>query len=205
VFVNHASFKRAHPVIGAHHRVIHGATAGGTARAERLSSRCALSEHSIIAKNRARSRRTPSKTVAMRALLGVLALMATAAKGCTSAGPTATAASALSVASPGFLPAPCEQRAGDLYRPVVPSTIETIGARHVLTVSCDGTHSIYIAASSTVDPTPLHGRVLCVRYRYVDQPRPLMPCLRPPCPERERVVDIVEARITSREAGCSTP
>jgi hypothetical protein len=92
-----------------------------------------------------------------------------------------------------------------MHRPVVPAIIETIGARPVLTVSCEGTHSIYIATSSTVDPTPLLGRTVCVRYRYVDQPRPLMPCLRPPCPERERVVDIVEARVTSREAGCGTP
>jgi hypothetical protein len=142
----------------------------------------------------------------MKALLGVLALMAMTAEGCTSVGPTATAAaSTSSVAPPGFLPTQCEQRAGDLYGPVVPSTIETIGARHVLTVSCDGTHSIYIAASSMVDPTPLLGRLVCVRYRYLDQPRPVMPCLRPPCPERERVVDIVEARLTSREAGCRTP
>jgi hypothetical protein len=142
----------------------------------------------------------------MRALVGVMTLMAAATSGCTSAGPTAAGtASTSSVASPGFLPPQCEQRADELYRPVVPSTIETIGGRHMLTVACDGTHSIYIAARSTVDPTPLPGRLLCVSYRYMDQPRPAMPCLRPPCPERERVVDIVEARITSREAGCRTP
>jgi len=142
----------------------------------------------------------------MRALVAVIMLMATAGQSCTSAGSSASGAASTSPgAHASFLPPRCEQRADDLYRPVVPSTIETIGARRVLTVACDGTHSIYIAASSAIDLTPLLGRPVCVRYRYLDQPRPLMPCLRPPCPERERVVDIVEARITSREAGCGTP
>ena len=141
----------------------------------------------------------------MRTLLAVIVLMATA-QSCSSASSSVSGTASTSPgARTGFLPAQCEQRAGDLYRPTVPSTIETIGARHVLTVSCDGTHSIYIASAPTVDPTPMLGRPVCVRYRYVDEPRPLMPCLRPPCPERERVVDIVEARVTSREAGCGTP
>jgi hypothetical protein len=141
----------------------------------------------------------------MRVLLAVIGLMA-AGQSCTFAGsPASESTSTPPRARTGFLPARCEQRADDLYRPIVPSTIETIGERRVLTVACDGTHSIYIATVSTIDPTPLLGRSICVRYRFLDQPRPPMPCLRPPCPDRERVVDIVEARVTSREAGCGTP
>ena len=144
--------------------------------------------------------------MSVRALLAVLALMATAAQGCTSAASPPTSPAATSAVVPaGFLPPGCEQGADDLFRPVVAATIETLGSRQVLTVTCDGTHSIYVAARSTVDPMPLIGQPVCVRYRYVDQPRPPMPCLRPPCPDRERVVDIVEARVTTREAGCGTP
>ena len=142
----------------------------------------------------------------MSRLLAALALIVTVAQGCTSAAPPAAgAAPASTVAPAGFLPPRCEERADELYRPVVPATIEILGTRQVLTVTCDGAHSIYVAARSTVDPQPLIGRSVCVRYRYVDQPRPPMPCLRPPCPESERVVDIVEARVTTREAGCGTP
>ena len=144
--------------------------------------------------------------MSVRAFFAALALTATAAQSCTSAAPPPTGtASASAVVPSGFLPPRCEQRADDLYRPVVAATIETLGTREVLTVTCDGTHSIYVAARSTVDPKPLLGQPVCVRYRYVDQPRPPMPCLRPPCPDRERVVDIVEARATTREAGCGTP
>jgi hypothetical protein len=141
----------------------------------------------------------------VRALFAVIVSLAMAGHGCASANSPVAGSATPPDRATGFLPARCEQRADDLYRPVVPATIERLGTRPVLTVACDGTHSIYIKPGSTVDPTPLIGQPVCVRYRYVVEPRPAMPCLRPPCPDRERVVDIVEARLTSRAAGCPTP
>ena len=86
------------------------------------------------------------------------------------------------------------------------SKIEALGTRHVLTVSCEGTHSLYLARSQAIDIGRLLGRPVCARYRYVDQARPPMPCLRPPCPETERVLDLVEIRpAASPDAACGNP
>jgi hypothetical protein len=130
--------------------------------------------------------------------------------GCTSAGSPGVNSVAPATASPatasGFLPAACEQREGDLYRTLVASTIEALGTRHVLTVSCAGTHSLYLARAQALEIAPLLGQPVCVRYRYVDQPRPAMPCLRPPCPESERVLDLVEILpAASTHAACGNP
>jgi hypothetical protein len=138
---------------------------------------------------------------AVRALVLGIVSLAIAGQGCASAGSPGAGSATPPDRATGFLPPRCEQRTDDLYRPVVSATIEMLGARPVLTVSCDGRHSIYIKSGSAVDPA-LIGRPICVRYRYVEQPRPVMPCLRPPCPDRERVVDIVEARPASGDAGC---
>ena len=118
-------------------------------------------------------------------------------------GPPSTAPPAT---APGFLPAACEQRSGDVYRTLVASKIEALGIRHVLTVSCEGTHSLYLARSQAIDITKLLGQPVCARYRYVDQSRPQMPCLRPPCPESERVLDLVDVRpARSSQAACDNP
>jgi hypothetical protein len=137
--------------------------------------------------------------------------MAAVNQSCTSAGsaagtdpPPGTSQAATGTAT--FLPPQCEQRADDLYRTLVASRIAQLGTRYVLTISCEGTHSIYLKPSQAIDFAALLGQPICARYRYVDQLRPRMPCLRPPCPETERVLDIVEVRpATSPQAGCGTP
>ena len=104
----------------------------------------------------------------------------------------------------GFLPAACEQRSGDDYRTLVASRIEGLGPRHVLTVSCEGTHSLYLARAQAFDLAPLLGQPVCARYRYIDQPRSPMPCLRPPCPDSERVLELIEVRpAPSPHAACA--
>ena len=131
---------------------------------------------------------------ARRTLSLFVIAMAAVSQSCASAGTSArsdpspgTPQAAVGTAS--FLPPRCEQRVDDLYRTLVASKIEQLGTRYVLTVACEGTHSIYLA-----------------RYRYLDQLRPRMPCLRPPCPETERVLDIVEVRpAASPQAGCGAP
>lgn len=130
--------------------------------------------------------------------------------GCSSAGsPVANSgppSTAPPATGPGFLPAICEQRAGDVFRTLVASKIEALGTRHVLTISCEGTHSLYLARAQEIDLAKLLGQPVCARYRYVDQPRPPMPCLRPPCPESERVLELVEVRAAaSPQAGCGNP
>jgi protein SCO1 len=108
--------------------------------------------------------------------------------------------------SPGFLPAECEARSGELRGAVVASRIDKLGTRYVLTVSCKGTHSLYLARAQPFDVATMLGQPLCVRYRYVDEPRAPMPCLRPPCPDRERVLELAEVRpAASPEATCGDP
>lgn len=148
---------------------------------------------------------------ARRALSLFLIAMAAVSQSCTSAGSAASSdpspgAPQAAVGTASFLPPRCEQRTDDLYRTLVASKIEQLGTRYVLTVSCEGTHSIYLKPSQAIDFAALLGQPICARYRYVDQLRPRMPCLRPPCPETERVLDIVEVRpATSPQAGCGSP
>lgn len=154
---------------------------------------------------------TTASVSAKRALSLLFIAMAAASQSCTTPGSVASSnppagTSQAAIGSTGFLPPRCEQRVDDLYRTLVASTIEELGTRYVLTVSCDGTHSIYLKPSQAIDFAKLLGWPICPRYRYVDQLRPRMPCLRPPCPETERVLDIVEVRpATSPQAGCGTP
>jgi hypothetical protein len=146
-----------------------------------------------------------------RRIVSLSLLWLAAGYGCSSAAtPVAssdpTAAVPPRATAPGFLPAHCEERSGDLYRTLVASKVEALGTRHVLTVSCEGTHSLYLARSQKIDIAKLLGQPVCARYRYVDQPRPPMPCLRPPCPESERVLDLVEVRpAASPHAVCGNP
>ena len=106
----------------------------------------------------------------------------------------------------GLLPPACEARSGDVYRTLVASRIEALGARHVLTIACEGIHILYLGRAQPIDITPLLGQPICASYRYVDQPRSPMPCLRPPCPEGERVLSLVEVRsATATNAPCGNP
>ena len=149
---------------------------------------------------------------ARRTLSLFVIAMAAVSQSCTSASSSvansdpAPGTAPPSATAPGFLPALCEQRSGDLYRTLVASTIEALGTRHVLTVSCEGTHSLYLARAQAIDIAKLLGQPVCARYRYVDHPRPPMPCLRPPCPESERVLELVEVRpAASPHAACGNP
>ena len=99
----------------------------------------------------------------------------------------------------------CEVRTGDLYRTATAARIETVGGRPVLTLSCDGQRSIYLRVPSSVDLAGLAGQPSCARYRYVDQRRSPMPCVRPPCPDTERVLDLVDVRPAAGPAAICPP
>ena len=109
----------------------------------------------------------------------------------------------------GFFPARCEQRVGDLYEIRMPATIDPIGSRFVLTVSCEGTHRIYLKSSMSIDFASIVGVSICARYRYVEHPLPNTPCVRAPCPDViERVLDIVDlwpAFTVPSQPECRTP
>jgi len=150
--------------------------------------------------------RRPPGTRAVRLALVCLA----AVYGCSSPGSSVANTDSPAAAPPatasGFLPAACEERSGGLYRTLVASRIEGLGPRHVLTIACEGTHSLYLAREQAIDIAKLLGQPVCARYRYVDQPRSPMPCLRPPCPDSERVLELIEVRpAPSPQAACAYP
>jgi hypothetical protein len=145
--------------------------------------------------------RAPSpREIAASALAAAAVLVVSGCSGPASSG-SAPGAGAGWILSPR-----CERTRGDLSEVLVPSVIERLGTRYVLTVPCDGTHSIYIKGSPGIDLASLLGQPVCVRYRYVEERRVPSPCVRPPCPPAvERVLDIAEVRppvATARGQAC---
>ena len=145
-------------------------------------------------------------TVSRAPTLVLVFVVMTLTQGCAGAGTPASGATLPGPDHGGFLPSRCErQRPDGLYETLVPSVIERLGTRYVLSVTCDGMHRIYLKPSSPIDFEPLIGQEVCPRYRYVQQIISPAPCLRPPCPDAiEMVLDIVDVRAPSA-SGCLTP
>jgi hypothetical protein len=143
--------------------------------------------------------RAPSpRGIAASALAAAAVLVVSGCSGPASSG---------SAPGAGWILSPrCERTREELSEVLVPSVIERLGTRYVLTVPCDGTHSIYIKAAPGIDLASLLGQPVCVRYRYVEERRVPSPCVRPPCPPAvERVLDIAEVRppvATARGQAC---
>jgi hypothetical protein len=136
----------------------------------------------------------------------VLALVMALAQGCAATPAPVVAAAPPAPDSGGVLPSQCEkQRSDGLYEMLVPSVIERLGTRYVLTVACDGVHRIYLKPSASIDFAPFVGQRVCARYRYVEQIISPTPCVRAPCGDAiEKILDIADVWATP-PAGCPTP
>lgn len=136
-----------------------------------------------------------------------LVALSVAVHGCASTtAPAASDEAPIAPVARALLPEGCEQRLDDGYRTPVAARIQALGTRYVLTFSCQGIHAVYLARTQAMDYAPYVSQPICARYRYIEEARPSRPCLRPPCPDSERGIQLVEIRrAAGPEAACTSP
>lgn len=136
-----------------------------------------------------------------------LIALSVAVHGCASATkPAASDEAPVAPVTRALLPEGCEQRVDDLYRTPSAVRIQALGTRYILTFGCQGMHGIYLARTQVMDYAPYVSQPICARYRYIEEARPSRPCLKPPCPDSERGIQLVEVRrANGPEAACTAP